>query len=89
MFLTLKVDFKSCIDAYAIVFSLHGTVGSALIVTQGLVQQISRFGIEGRFELFAESVAGIYIQIVDFIVVAVVEGFLAHFVDEFARKVIT
>lgn len=43
----LKVDLKSGINLYTVVFSLHGAVLSPLIIAEGLVQQVVCFGIEG------------------------------------------
>ena len=58
----LKVDLKSGINLYTVVFSLHGAVLSPLIIAEGLVQQVVCFGIEGV--VFRKSVTGVYVQIV-------------------------
>ena len=56
----LKVDLKSGINLYTVVFSLHGAVLSPLIIAEGLVQQVVCFGIEGV--VFRKSVTGVYVR---------------------------
>ena len=82
----LKVDLKSGVNLYTVVFSLHGAVLSPLIIAEGLVQQVVCFGIEGV--VFRKSVTGVYVQIVHAVVIAVVKGVFTHFIDEGRCKVV-
>ena len=70
---SLELDFHAGVEAGSVVFALHGARTDALVVAQRLVQQIDGFGIDSRFERFAEGAADVQIQAVQLVVVAVVE----------------
>ena len=86
---SLELDFHAGVEAGSVVFALHGARTDALVVAQRLVQQIDGFGIDSRFERFAEGVADVQIQVVHLVVVAVVERTCTHFVDEGRGEVVT
>ncbi len=67
----LEIDFDTSVDLHAIVFHLHGTILGTLVVTQGLIKQVGGIGKYGELILFAKSVAGIEVEIVYAVVVAV------------------
>lgn len=84
----LEVHLETGIHLHAVVFHLHGTILFALIVAQRLVEQVVGIGIYCEAGLLAPSVAGIQVEIVHTVVVAVELTAGAHLVDEGRGEVV-
>lgn len=84
----LQVDLNTCVDLHSVVLHLHGAVLLTLIVAQRLVEQVVGVGVDCKLLLLSPGVAGVEVEIVHVVVVAVESTAGAHLVDERRSEVV-